>query len=52
MNDLMNKDDLEITRERKKAAKILDFKKRITDETYIDSAISRIATDLSHYLTK
>ncbi len=54
MKTLMNKDD----REKKPGSlrgdpkKIEEYRKRIADETYLDHAINRIATDLSHYLTK
>ncbi|MDA3901477.1 MAG: hypothetical protein PF637_13290 [Spirochaetes bacterium] len=34
------------------AARVDKYKQLISDESYIDFAISRIATDLSHYLTK
>jgi hypothetical protein len=41
-------------RERKEvdSDKIREFKKKISDKTYLEHAITRIATDLSHYLTK
>ncbi|HSV96854.1 MAG TPA: hypothetical protein VLM75_07960 [Spirochaetota bacterium] len=54
MKTLMNKDD----REKKPGSlrgdpkKIEEYRKRISDETYLEHAINRIATDLSHYLTK
>jgi hypothetical protein len=54
MGDLMKKEDREIMRERKEvdSDKIREFKKKISDKTYLEHAITRIATDLSHYLTK
>jgi hypothetical protein len=33
-------------------SKIEDFKKKISDESYLDHAIAKLAADLSHYLTK
>jgi len=32
--------------------KINALKKKISDESYLDHAISKLAADLSHYLTK
>ena len=54
MNDLMKKEDREIRQceEKREPSKILEMREKITDETYIDHAIRKIATDLSHYLTK
>jgi hypothetical protein len=54
MKSLMNKDDREIKPGslRGDPKKIEEYRKRISDETYLDHAIKKIATDLSHYLTK
>jgi hypothetical protein len=54
MGDLMKKEDREIKREHREvdSDKIREFKKKISDKTYLEHAITRIATDLSHYLTK
>lgn len=50
----MKKEDREIKSGTGKADSkaISEYKKRIADESYLDHAISKIATDLSHYLTK
>jgi len=52
--DLMKKDDREIMlgKNNGNSQKIEQFRKRISDESYLDEAIEKIATDLSHYLTK
>jgi hypothetical protein len=54
MADLMKKDDREIKQDNKEVDgdKIKEFRKKINDKTYLEHAITRIATDLSHYLTK
>ena len=54
MGDLMKKEDREIKQVDREvdADKIKEFRKKISDETYLEHAINRIATDLSHYLTK
>ena len=54
MKRLMNKEDREIKKEATKevSQKILEYRKKVSDEAYLDHAINRIATDLSHYLTK
>ncbi len=54
MNNLMKMDDREIRQGKISGdpEKVDDFKKRISDEKYLDHAISKLATDLSHYLTK
>jgi hypothetical protein len=54
MGDLMKKDDREIKQDNREVDddKIREFRKKISDDTYLDHAITRIATDLSHYLTK
>ncbi len=54
MRHLMNMEDREIkkgkiTGNRKK---IEEYRKKISDSDYLDHAIRRIATDLSHYLTR
>ena len=35
-----------------KNLRIEEYRKRISDEAYLDHAIRKIAADLSHYLTK
>jgi len=54
MNNLMKREDREIKKGKIKGdhRRISDLKTRIADEEYLDHAISKIATDLSHYLTK
>jgi hypothetical protein len=54
MGDLMKTEDREIKQDSREAdsEKIREFRKKISDSTYLDHAITRIATDLSHYLTK
>lgn len=54
MSDLMKKDDREIQQDKREidADKILQYRKMVSDDTYLEHAITRIATDLSHYLTK
>ncbi len=54
MSDLMNMEDREIKKGIKKeeSDKIRDFRKKINDRTYVEHAINRMATDLTHYLTK
>jgi hypothetical protein len=54
MKDLMNKEDRE-TKQGKiigDSRKIEEYRKMISDKQYLDHAINKIATDLSHYLTK
>lgn len=56
MSNLMKKDDRE-NNQSKSAGKLLksdidEYRKRISDNDYLDHAIKKIATDLSHYLTK
>ncbi len=53
MYDLMNKDEREIKQEKinGNSSKIEEFRKKITDEVYLDHAINKIASDLSRYLT-
>lgn len=54
MGDLMKKDDREIKQNNREidADKIKELREKISDKSYLDHAITRIATDLSHYLTK
>jgi hypothetical protein len=54
MNDLMTKEDREIKqcKKKKESSKIIEMREKIADEAYLDHAIHKIATDLSHYLTK
>jgi hypothetical protein len=54
MVHLMKKDDREIKQGDKDVVsdKIREYRKKISDKTYLEHAITRIATDLSHYLTK
>ena len=52
--NLMNKDEREIKQSKynHRASKIEEYKKRISDDLYLDHAIKKIASDLSRYLTK
>jgi hypothetical protein len=55
MESLMKKDDREITQcsiPKRDSDKIRDYREKIADDAYLEHAISKIATDLSHYLTK
>jgi hypothetical protein len=54
MGDLMKKEDREINRENREvdSGRIREFRKKIADESYLEHAINRIATDLSHFLTR
>jgi hypothetical protein len=54
MENLMNKEEREIKQNniKRDPKKIEEYKKRIADKEYLDHAIKKIATDLSHYLTK
>ncbi len=54
MKNLMNKDDREIKQKKytRDSKKIEEYRKRISDDAYLDHAIKKIATDLSHFLTK
>lgn len=55
MGNLMNMEDREIKQgnvDSKPSNKIRDIRAKIADESYLEHAINRIATDLSHYLTK
>ncbi|MBN1531422.1 MAG: hypothetical protein JXA20_02050 [Spirochaetes bacterium] len=50
----MTKEDREIKqcKKTKESSKIIEMREKIADEAYLDHAIRKIATDLSHYLTK
>ncbi len=54
MKHLMNKDDREIQQRKIGRDKLTidEYKKRMSDGDYVDHAIQKIATDLSHYLTR
>jgi len=54
MNNLMKKEDREIRQGKISGDqdKINELKKKVSDDSYLDHAISKLATDLSHYLTK
>ena len=54
MGDLMKMEDREIKQEKTEndPQKIEEYRKKISDKTYLEHAIHKIATDLSHYLTK
>ena len=54
MNNLMKMEDREIrqTKISGDQKKVNEFRKMISDEKYLDHAISKLAADLSHYLTK
>ena len=54
MDSLMKREDREIkpAKFKRNIDRIQEFRERISDEAYLDHAISKIATDLSHYLTK
>ncbi len=54
MNNLMKMEDREIRQGKitGNPEKVGELQRRISDESYLDHAISKIATDLSHYLTK
>ena len=54
MKNLMKTEDREIQKGKlsKDSNRLKEYRKRISDENYLDHAISKIATDLSHYLTK
>jgi hypothetical protein len=54
MNNLMKMEDREIRKSSNNVDpdKIRELKKRVSDESYLDHAISKLAADLSHYLTK
>jgi len=51
----MNKEGREIkkkTSDSNRNVRIEEYRKRISDDAYLDHAIGKIAADLSHYLTK
>ena len=54
MKDLMNMEDREIKKGKTTGNynRIEEYRKKISDDDYLDHAIRKIATDLSHYLTK
>jgi hypothetical protein len=55
MKNLMNKEGREIevkTSTGRVNIPLDEYRKRISDDRYVDHAIRKIATDLSHYLTK
>ena len=54
MNNLMKMEDREIRQGKISGdqKKVNEFRKMISDEKYLDHAISKLAGDLSHYLTK
>lgn len=55
MKNLMHKEGREIEAKAvavKGSFRVDKYKQLISDENYLDYAISKIATDLSHYLTK
>ncbi len=54
MKNLMNMEDREIKKGKITGNhdRIKEYRKKISDDDYLDHAIKKIATDLSHYLTK
>lgn len=54
MDNLMKMEDREIRKSSNTvdSDRIRELKKRVADESYLDHAISKLAADLSHYLTK
>ena len=54
MNNLMKTEDREIRPARfcRTDDKVQEYRRRISDESYLEHAILKIATDLSHYLTR
>lgn len=54
MSNLMKMEDREIRQGKISGDqdKIDALKKKISDDSYLDHAISKLATDLSHYLTR
>ncbi len=54
MKNLMKMEDREIRKGKigGDQIKISDLKMLVADDSYLDHAISKIATDLSNYLTK
>ena len=55
MKNLMSKEGREIEMKSscgRLSVSLDEYRRRIADENYLDHAIRKIATDLSHYLTK
>jgi hypothetical protein len=54
MEHLMKREDREINKGpgTKEKDRIREYRERIADDSYLEHAINRIATDLSHYLTR
>ena len=54
MGNLMKTEDRETKKQpvKRDPKRIMEYRERISDDDYLDHAISKIATDLSHYLTK
>ncbi|MBN1501885.1 MAG: hypothetical protein JW982_17140 [Spirochaetes bacterium] len=55
MKDLMNKEGREFEVRAEKSESQIEveaYRRMISDVNYLDHAIKKIATDLSHYLTK
>ena len=54
MNNLMKTEDREIRPARfcRTTDNVQEYRRRISDEAYLEHAITKIATDLSHYLTR
>ena len=55
MEGLMIKEGRELemkTATSQRNVRIEEYRKRVSDEAYVDHAIRKIAADLSHYLTK
>lgn len=54
MNSLMKTDDREMQPARfcETSDRVLEYRRRLADKRYLDHAITKIATDLSHYLTR
>ena len=54
MKSLMNKEgrEIEVKTSGRLNLSVDEYRKRISDDNYLDHAIKKIASDLSHYLTK
>ncbi|MDY6967250.1 MAG: hypothetical protein SVR08_01155 [Spirochaetota bacterium] len=54
MKSLMNKEDREIKQKKisGNSLKIEEYRKKISDDVYLEHAIRKIAIDLSNYLLK
>ena len=54
MSNLMKMEDREIRQGKISGdqEKIDALKRKVSDDSYLDHAISKLATDLSHYLTR